>query len=85
MGNQWTKVTNQTNADFYIMSFNDADLVYSTYFSFMRVPAGQTRVVQCPIFWVCTDAVFNGTGPRGDFCAVSGKFFQKFFFWNLRM
>ena len=42
MGNQWTKVTNKTDADFYVVTFNDADLVYSSYFEMKRVPAGQT-------------------------------------------
>ena len=27
MGNQWTKVSNKTNADFYVVTFNDADLI----------------------------------------------------------
>jgi len=47
MGNQWTKVSNKTDADFYVITFNDADLVYSTYFEMKRVPAGQTVQVEC--------------------------------------
>ncbi|CAG5102557.1 Oidioi.mRNA.OKI2018_I69.chr1.g357.t1.cds [Oikopleura dioica] len=42
MGNQYTTIKNETTADFYVMSFNDADLVYSQYYLFKRCPAGQT-------------------------------------------
>jgi len=42
MGNQFTTIKNETNADFYVMSFNDADLVYSQYYMIKRCPAGQT-------------------------------------------
>jgi len=47
MGNQFTTIKNETNADFYVMSFNDADLVYSQYYMIKRCPAGQTIDIEC--------------------------------------
>lgn len=32
MGNQWCKIDNQTDTDFYVMTFNDADLIYTSYY-----------------------------------------------------
>ena len=41
------KVENQTDADFYVMTFNDADLIYTNHFSIIRVPAHQSVQVEC--------------------------------------
>ena len=38
---------NQTDADFYVMTFNDADLIYTNYYSFIRIPAHQSVEVEC--------------------------------------
>merc|ERR1712130_736187 len=43
MGNQWTKVSNKTCADFYVLTFNDQDLIP---YSIVRIPADETVKVK---------------------------------------
>ena len=45
-GNAWVNVKNSTDADFYVITFNDADWTYTSYFGMYRVPRGQTVYVE---------------------------------------
>jgi len=47
MGNQHTTIKNETTADFYVMSFNDADLYGAYYHQFKRCPAGEKITIEC--------------------------------------
>merc|ERR1719473_2123081 len=76
MGNANCHVDNKTGADFYVVTFNDADLVNTTYALFHRVPAGQRHYLENPaagdyikvgvVFYM--DATDIGAGfNKGDF------------------
>ncbi|CBY06755.1 unnamed protein product [Oikopleura dioica] len=47
MGNQHTTIKNETTADFYVMSFSDADVICSYYYQFKRCPAGERISIEC--------------------------------------
>ena len=45
------------------MTFNDADLIYTTYYSFIRIPAHQSVEVECLVrflYWCWLDGALAG-------------------------